>query len=322
MSTNKPRVSVVLPVYNAVRYVEQAVTSVLNQTFTDFEVIAINDGSTDGSLGVLQRLAAMDPRIRLISRENRGLVTTLNEGLAHAQGEYLARMDADDISHPERFARQVAYLDAHPECIALGTWAIAIDEDGEQLSLIEKPLVHHEIDRLAIQGGCPMLHPTLMMRLDVLRKIGGYRNYQYGEDRDLYLRLAEVGTLMNLADTLLQYRIHIVSFSYNYITNVAEQAIYDLMQDAYMRRGLGTFQRPNLSRGLHISRPSQFHYGFSLKAFYKAHNPRTARKHAWKAIQYNPFHLPSWRLLIRTYLPDQTVHLLKRLLLRESPSAR
>src|ERR1051325_1151561 len=113
-----PTVSVLLPVYNAERYLESALQSVLGQTFSDFEVIAVDDGSKDNSKKILERFAANDPRIRVISRPNTGIVGALNDGLAVARGEFIARMDADDVALPGRFQAQLDYLRGHPDCIA------------------------------------------------------------------------------------------------------------------------------------------------------------------------------------------------------------
>src|SRR4051794_24772902 len=112
-----PPISVLLAVYNGGRYLRAAVDSILTQTFTDFEFIIIDDGSTDGSLATLREFAQRDPRINLVSRPNKGLTVTLNEGIALARGEFLARMDADDIALPQRFEKQIAYLRDHPECV-------------------------------------------------------------------------------------------------------------------------------------------------------------------------------------------------------------
>ena len=115
--------------YNVARYVRAAVSSIISQTFTDFELIIIDDGSTDGSLTILKEMAAGDARIRLISRANTGYVVALNEGLALARGEFIARMDADDISLPARFDKQVAYLRHNPDCVLLGSSVMHMDAD-------------------------------------------------------------------------------------------------------------------------------------------------------------------------------------------------
>ncbi len=126
-----PRVSVLLPAYNAEEFIVAAVESILAQTFTDFELIIVEDGSTDTTLSQIKNFT--DPRIRLIEHaQNQGFAASLNDAIAAAQGEYLARHDADDWSHPDRFAAQVAYLDAHPAVGLLGSWYAKIDEAGEK----------------------------------------------------------------------------------------------------------------------------------------------------------------------------------------------
>src|SRR5213082_3006291 len=128
-----PVVSVLMPVYNAQRYLPAAVESILGQTFRDFEFIIIDDGSTDRSGEILRKFAAEDPRIKLISRPNTGYVVALNEALSCASGEFVARMDADDISLPTRFERQVAYLREHTDCVLVGTNVITMDSDGAMI---------------------------------------------------------------------------------------------------------------------------------------------------------------------------------------------
>ena len=131
LSNKTPAISVLLPVYNAERYLGLAVESVLNQTFDDFELLAFDDGSSYQSLSILREFAAKDSRVRVSSRENRGpLVVALNEMIAIARGPYLARMDADDICRSQRFEKQVAYLEAHPECVMVGSKCLAIDPEG------------------------------------------------------------------------------------------------------------------------------------------------------------------------------------------------
>src|SRR5262249_44460136 len=142
---SQPSVSVMMPVYNAERYVGKAIESVLNQTLSDFELVIVNDGSTDGSLEILQEYAARDPRIRLTSRPNVGLVGSRNELLDAARSNLVACMDADDISRSDRLERQVEYLRAHPDCVLVGSRVIIIDPDGQPLRIMGQHLVHEAI---------------------------------------------------------------------------------------------------------------------------------------------------------------------------------
>src|SRR5262245_33145279 len=123
-------VSVVLPVFNAARFLPEAVRSILGQTYDAFELIVVDDGSVDGSGELAADLAASDPRVEVIRRRHEGLVPALNAGLERARGHYVARMDADDVAHAERFQRQVAYLDAHPASVAVGSAMEVVDADG------------------------------------------------------------------------------------------------------------------------------------------------------------------------------------------------
>ena len=172
-----PAVTALMPVYNAERYVAEAIESILAQTFGDFEFLIVDDGSTDRSRSILEGFAARDARIRLISRPNTGIVGALNEGLAAARGELVARMDADDVAMPERFERQVRYLDDHPECVVVGSRVTVIDPDGDPLTVLTDMLTHEQIDRGLLAGiGAAMYHPAVMYRKSVVLGIGAYRD--------------------------------------------------------------------------------------------------------------------------------------------------
>lgn len=207
------KLSVILPVYNGAKFVDEAVRSIREQTFRDFELIIINDGSTDDSGKILAAHVAEDSRICLVNRENRGLIKTLNEGLALATGEYLARMDADDISVPERFEKQLAYLESHPECVLLGSSIMLIDEHGHELKKVD-----YCVEPMGkLMRYCAIAHPTVAGRTEAFRRLGGYREaYKHAEDYDLWLRMAESGKLVNLPDYLLRYRIHQNSIGMRY----------------------------------------------------------------------------------------------------------
>ena len=147
MKNTNPAISVLLPVYNAERFIREAVDSVLFQSLGDFELLALDDGSTDGSLIILREYEARDNRVRIITRENRGLVASLNDLIAAARGRYLARMDSDDISMPQRFERQVMFLESSPDHVAVGGWVIHIDENGLPIGPITSPTLHFDIDQ-------------------------------------------------------------------------------------------------------------------------------------------------------------------------------
>lgn len=201
-----PLLSVVLPVYNGAADVEKAVQSILAQTFEDFELIIINDGSKDESASVLESLD--DPRIRLYHQTNIGLAATLNRGIDLARGVYIARQDQDDLSHPERLAKQVHYLDEHPECVLLGTAAEIWVGDVPTERAHDHP-TEHAVLAFDLLFNNPFVHSSVMMRREAVLGIGGYsteKERQPPEDYELWSRMARHGQVANLAERLLIYR--------------------------------------------------------------------------------------------------------------------
>lgn len=212
-SPAQPRVSVVMPTYNVAAYVEAATESILQQTFTDFELIIIDDGSTDDTWAVLERLAAQDPRIRLERNSaNRGISYSRNRGTELAYGEYIAVMDHDDISMPDRLEKQVAYLDAHPEVGVVGGALRFLY--GETLGPVRTFPVTPGLIAWTMCFDIPAWHPTCMLRRCTLVAVGGYSlEYVVSNDHDLWFRISRQTRLANLPDIMLHYRRHNGNFS-------------------------------------------------------------------------------------------------------------
>lgn len=204
-----PRVSVVMAVRDGMPHLPGAVRSILGQSFRDFEFIVVDDGSSDGSAEWIRSAAAGDRRVVAVTGGKRGLTASLNTGAARARGEYIARMDADDLAYPERFRHQVDYLDGHPEVVCCGTQTRYIDEQGRPLFVRRMPETHEEIDACHMSGlGGFILHPSAMIRAAALDAAGGYdERYAFAQDYDLWFRLARVGQLVNLKPVLLDYRL-------------------------------------------------------------------------------------------------------------------
>ncbi len=201
-----PVVSVVLPVYNCPRYVGQAIESVLEQTYADFELIVIDDGSTDETPDVLRRYE--DSRIRLITQANRGLATTLNRGIELARGRYIARQDQDDICFPDRLARQVTFLDANPACALLGTWAEIWIEDAKTDRAHRHPSDNPTLQFELLLNN-PFVHSSVMLRRAALAEVGGYstdHGRQPPEDYELWSRIARQFEVANIPEILHAYR--------------------------------------------------------------------------------------------------------------------
>jgi glycosyltransferase involved in cell wall biosynthesis len=199
--------TVLLPVRDGAATLDAAISSIRRQTFGDFELLVLDDGSRDASPDIAGGHAAEDARVRLLANPASGLVAALNLGIASANAPLVARMDADDIALPERFEQQLERLAAEPDLLVLGTATIRIDAEGRRLSVAIPPVDPAEVAR-ALELVNVIAHPTVVMRKDALEAVGGYRRaYLRAEDHDLWLRLAERGKLSNLAEPLLEYRI-------------------------------------------------------------------------------------------------------------------
>ena len=196
-----------MSVYNNEAVVGQAIDSILAQTFDDFEYLIVNDGSSDRSPAILDAYARRDPRIRVFHRPNRGLIACLNFMISEARAPLIARMDGDDVSLPDRFAKQVAYFDQHPACGVLGTNTNEIDEAGNITECTDFHPFDHVGIVAALRQGSPYCHSSVMMRRDAVQRAQGYRAaYHHCEDYDLWLRLSEQVDMANLPDRLQLYR--------------------------------------------------------------------------------------------------------------------
>lgn len=295
--TRAPKVSVILPIYNAERYLESAIRSILRQSFFDFELIAVDDGSTDHSGMILDWLATQDVRIVILRQSNAGVTKALNAGLAIARGDYIARMDADDIAQPNRFARQVAELDKRPDVVALGTQFCLIDPEGRPLKKVPVPLDHADLDQqLFARQDLSICHPSVMMRAKALKEIGGYdERYSSAQDVDLFLRLAEVGELANLEDELMNYRIHTQSMGYQ-VRSAQIQNAWRAGKRAAARRNK-IFRTPHPDTAEYQRSKADICRMWGWWAMTGGHTA-TARYYGRHAVMRNPFSRHNWKLML------------------------
>ena len=234
--SGEPAVSVVMGVFNGKRFLQSAVESILGQSFTDFEFIVIDDGSSDSSLPCLQEYARRDERMRVFSQPNRGISAAANRGCSLARGKYIARMDCDDISHSERFAKQIECLESHPETALVGSDVECIDDQGHVLEREVAPHDHEAIVNALATYNC-FSQSVVMMRKAAFDCVGGYRSMlrNQAEDFDLWLRLSEKFEVANLPLILSQRRWHGDQLS---IRGVVDQRLASLavMKAAERRR--------------------------------------------------------------------------------------
>jgi len=208
-----PRVSVVMPVFNSGEWLAEAIGSVRNQSLREFELIIVDDGSTDQTGLIIANAASGDDRIRTVRQDRLGVAAALNCGSAMARSPVIARMDGDDIADPDRLRRQLAFLEAHPGIAAVGSWAHVIDERGQLIGELKPETEPSELQSL-LRKTNPFVHSSMMLLAEVVRGVGGYRAQLEGaEDYDLWLRISERAQLANLPEFLLSYRRHSASAS-------------------------------------------------------------------------------------------------------------
>ena len=228
---NELKISVMMSVYNGEKYLGQAIDSILNQTFADFEFIIVNDGSTDSSFKIIQ--SYHDRRIRVIDNtENIGLTKSLNNAIGEACGEYIARQDADDISLPNRFQEQLRYFEQHPGTALLGTSASFIDSEGK---IVGKRIALANPSKSLVIAN-QFNHGSTMFKTRIFRKLGGYNElFRYCQDYELWLRMAKHGEVRNLTQVLYQLRFHRGNVRF---IKGEESALYHLLAKRLIRNDL------------------------------------------------------------------------------------
>lgn len=230
-------VSVILPVFNAGRYLEETLNSLIIQSYENIEIIIVDDGSSDNSREIISKFSSIDERISFFSRENRGLIYTLNELLKLAKGEFIARADADDIYHIDRIKEQVKFLESNPHVAVVGTSYNIIDADGKFVTR-RRQICHSDLLKIGLLFGSVLAHPSVMFNRFVCNNNLFYSsNYTHAEDYELWVRLTyELKlTVSNLDKCLMSYRIHSDSVSSKYI----DEQIQSMNKALYDRSHLG-----------------------------------------------------------------------------------
>jgi glycosyltransferase involved in cell wall biosynthesis len=224
---NSPLVSVIMPVYNYEKYVEEAIESILDQTFRDFEFIIINDGSTDGTATILARYQQMDSRIQVYRQEHQGIAAARNKGYSFAKGKYVAEMDADDVSFPSRLATEVEYLEKHPEIGVVGTLAKWIDRNGAYLNYyypMFTPTLPGAIRWCFMFENC-LVHVSVMIRYEILAQLGFCRELQSTEDYDLLVRASSITKIATLPYVLMYCRLHDMNSTKFYFQQMRQNTV-------------------------------------------------------------------------------------------------
>jgi glycosyltransferase involved in cell wall biosynthesis len=303
-----PKVTVLMSVYNGKKYLQEAIESILHQTFTDFEFLIIDDASTDTTPKILQQYC--DPRIRIVKNEkNLGLTKSLNKGLTLAKGEYIARMDADDISTPERFEKQLNYFEQNPETIVLGTGFLIIDYNGEIVGrklFSEKPTIDDFFRENQI------IHGSVMFKKSVIINLGGYNEYfRYVQDYELWLKVSKKYQMRNLPEILYKLRYHGDNIAY---TKKEESTLFHILA-IKLARGEIDFKQisplnnnniRNLFGSLNRKELITFYNSMAGLYLFKG-DMASARKEYKKILILNPFDMVNIIRIARTFFGNEII---------------
>lgn len=195
-----------MPVYNGEKYIKETIESVLTQTFSDFEFIIIDDGSKDDTLNILNNFN--DNRIKILKQNHGGIVKALNMGIKESQGEYIVRIDADDMCMINRFEILSKYMDDHKNTVVCGSWSEMINENGEVVDELKyAPIQDNDIRKYILLHN-PFTHPSVIFRRSIFDKVGGYRKFTHNEDYELWTRMLMLGEGHNISEKLIKYRVH------------------------------------------------------------------------------------------------------------------
>jgi glycosyltransferase involved in cell wall biosynthesis len=314
MNNQNPKVTVLMPAFNAAKYISEAIQSVLGQTFTDFELLIINDGSTDNTLEIIKKFT--DKRIRINTQESKGVSIALNNGLHAARGIYIARFDADDVCMNKRLERQVRFLDVNPDYIIIGSDAEYIKENGDHLFDFHcnSYACDDIMDRL--YQHCPFIHSSVMYRKDDVLNAGGYSPYAHNfEDYLLWVNLLKAGKCCNMPDALIKVRFN--SGSVTIDEKWRGENFRKLKREIIKRRTITEKEGNKLlsiikSQEIRRIKESSYHALCSKKFLLDNYQPSKARWHAGRAIYINPLRLDNYALFVSCYLPLKWIKWLKQ----------
>ena len=294
-----PKVSVIMSVYNGEKFLKEAVESILNQTFSDYEFIIINDGSTDHTPQVLASFD--DPRLVIVNQDNRGLAISLNRGIRLAKGTYIARMDADDVSEPTRLERQVEVLDRNSDVVLVACWHKVIDEKGNVLAHRRLPTDGRQLARLLMHDN-PICHGSVLMRKEAVEAVGLYdENLRYAQDYDLWLRMLRKGYSFSIVpEFLYRYRISPESVAKLYLQRRYAALIKRGQKERYKTTASHSFK--NLGTLFHRRKRSLYHYAIGTLKLEDGQT-KAAREELLKSVRIDPSNMRSWYRLTVSFLP-------------------
>lgn len=305
MGNADPKITVLMPAYNAEPYIGKAIESVLAQTFTDFELLIINDGSTDRTETIINSLT--DPRIRLINQTNQGVASALNLGLLNAKADLIARFDADDVCLPYRLERQYRFLTGNPDHIIVGANVSYIDMTGDYI-YTWRILAHTDEEiRNLVYSACPLIHSATMFWKKPVLEAGGYNTNAHAfEDHLLWSRLLHFGKACNLDEVLLNVRLSPGSVSID--EKWRTRRFREIKADSLRRGTLTEEEGIELLKILNDQNNTKIKEGsyyalLGKKYLWDNHQPRKARMNLRKTIRIRPGRLDNYAIMLLSFFP-------------------
>jgi glycosyltransferase involved in cell wall biosynthesis len=302
-------ITVLMPVYNGEKYLSEAIESILNQTYKSFEFLIINDGSTDKSEEII--LSYNDSRIKLVTQENRGISNALNTGLKYASGKYIVRMDADDISHPERIEKQYTFMKNNPEYILLGSDVNYMTENLDFIFHYSAPEYEHNKIEKMVRRYCPFIHSSVIYQKDIVLEIGGYSESAYAfEDHFLWSKIINKGKTGNLRDTLVDVRLNVSSVSIDFKDYDKK---YLETKEKVLRLGKITVSDADILQNSFKKidkklKELSYHRLLAKKYLWNNYNKIKALENIKIANKIKPFSFRTCVLFITSFFPEKMIH--------------
>lgn len=309
MNFEIPKITVLMPAYNAGKYIGDAIASVLSQTFTDFELLIINDGSTDDTIDVINSFD--DPRIVLIYQENKGIAQALNNGLKYARAPFIARFDADDICYPQRLQQQYDFMLANPEYSVIGSAADYIDMDGVFLFTHKPPAFSNDEIQLLKYSVCPFIHSCVFYKKEMVISKGGYNEHAYTfEDHFLWVNILKDQKAYNLPQPLIKVRLNPESITID--EKWRSRKFRDIKYTTLKKRSITQTEGVLLAEIGEKQISTKIKHGayYALcgkKLLLNNFQPRLARVHMARAISLSPLRLDNYLLYTVSYLPERII---------------
>jgi len=306
MSFKRPKISVLMPAYNAGKYIREAIASVLGQTFPDFELLVINDGSTDETENIIKSF--YDPRVVLINKDHEGVAAALNMGLKLAQAPYIARFDADDICLPQRLEKQFNFLEDHPDYVLVGSDAEYMLENGDFLFSFQ--CIAHSNDEVQrnLYVYCPFIHSAVMYKREDVIKAGGYNAHAHNfEDYLLWSNLVKTGKMQNLREPLIKVRLNASSVTID--EKWRGERFRQLKRQATTRGSITEEEGEEIlaiikKQDVRKVKEGAYHALCGKKFLANNYQPEKARRHVLKAISIRPFRFDNYLLYAVSYFPE------------------